>query len=123
MSPKIVCLCGSVRLHSLFQDINLEESLAGNIVLTIADTKGFRATKEQEKHFEKLHKEKIKISNEIIVIRLDKYIGESTQKEIKFATRLEIPIRYIDYKTEYYTKPGEEFDPYGRSERRVVRSK
>ena len=40
MSPKIVCLCGSTRFKDEFVKANLQETLAGKIVLTIGcDTK------------------------------------------------------------------------------------
>lgn len=33
--PTIVCLCGSTRFGEAYQKANLEETLAGKIVLTI----------------------------------------------------------------------------------------
>jgi hypothetical protein len=34
--PTIVCLCGSTRFYDVFSKLNLEETLAGKIVLSIA---------------------------------------------------------------------------------------
>jgi len=120
--PDIVCLCGSHRLLEQFQEVNLEETLAGNIVLSIGEKPGFNATKKQEKLLVWLHKKKIDMADEVVIIRLDGHIGESTAEEEKYALEERKPVRYVDYKTEYYTNPGEEFDPYGRSEKRIVRS-
>ena len=41
MKRKIVCLCGSTRFSEAFRKANFDETLKGNIVLTIGcDTKG-----------------------------------------------------------------------------------
>jgi hypothetical protein len=36
MKTKIVCLCGSTKFKSAFEEANKSESLKGNIVLTVA---------------------------------------------------------------------------------------
>ncbi len=43
---------------------------------------------------DELHKKKIEMSDEIFVIDVGKYIGESTQSEIEYATELGKPIHY-----------------------------
>lgn len=42
----------------------------------------------------KMHKEKIKLSEAILVVNVDNYIGESTQSEIEFAKSLNKEILY-----------------------------
>lgn len=43
---------------------------------------------------DKMHKEKIKISNAILVVNVDNYIGSSTKKEIEYASSLNKEIIY-----------------------------
>jgi len=38
--PTIVCLCGSTRFWQTFQEANLQETLAGKIVLSIGAANG-----------------------------------------------------------------------------------
>ena len=42
----------------------------------------------------KMHKEKIRISDAILVVNVDNYIGESTRSEIDFANSLNKEIIY-----------------------------
>ncbi len=121
--PKVICLCGSTRFYKQFQEINLEETLAGNIVLSIGYDGGsdhsLGLTDKQKRELDWLHKKKIEMSDEIIVIRLDTYIGESTAREIEFAKELNLPIRYADFKTIYDNDSG--LDPYSRPEKIIKR--
>ena len=41
-----------------------------------------------------MHKEKIKLSNAILVVNVDGYIGESTKSEIEYAKALDKEIIY-----------------------------
>lgn len=95
--PKIVCLCGSTKFKEEFELANKEETLKGYIVLTV----GFFAhcdpeppTKEQKSKLDALHKNKILLSEEILVINPGDYIGESTKSEIDFAIKHGKKVRY-----------------------------
>lgn len=66
-------------------------TLAGNCVLTPNELT--RSCKEdytaQEAHtIDLMHKEKIKLSDAILVVNVGGYIGKSTQSEIEFAESL-----------------------------------
>ena len=103
--PTIVCLCGSTKFGKAFADANLKETLAGKIVLSIgcnmkSDTEIFGHLSESElakikTNLDELHKRKIDISDEVFVLNVDGYIGESTRSEIEYANKLELPIRYL----------------------------
>lgn len=43
---------------------------------------------------DKMHKERIKLSNEILVVNVDGYIGSSTKSEIEYAKKLNKEIIY-----------------------------
>jgi hypothetical protein len=45
---------------------------------------------------DELHLRKIDISDEILVINKDGYIGESTRREIEYATSTGKPVRYME---------------------------
>lgn len=101
--PKIVCLCGSTRFMEAFQEANLRESIAGRIVLSIgcttkSDTELLmlgQLTPEAKASFDELHKRKIDLADEILVLNVGGYIGESTRSEIEYAKAHNKPIRYL----------------------------
>jgi hypothetical protein len=102
MERKIITLCGSTKFKEAFDNANREESLRGNIVLTVAmfgHLEGLDMDGEDKKHFDKLHLDKIKMSDEILVLDVGGYIGESTIKEIVHAKKLGKKIRYLSNTT------------------------
>ena len=99
--PKIVCLCGSMRFYRTFLLANRQESLAGHIVLTPAHVPtpelpiGVHAiTTEQKAFLDELYLRKIELADEILVLNVGGWIGESTSREISHAKALGKPIRY-----------------------------
>lgn len=102
-SPTIVCLCGSTRFSDAFQKANLDETLAGRIVLTVGCmTHSDRElgesviTPEIKVKLDELHKKKIDLSDEILVLNVGGYIGESTAGEIAHAFARGKRIRFLD---------------------------
>jgi hypothetical protein len=101
-TPPIVCLCGSTRFPKAFNDANLRETLAGNIVLTVGsmthsdDQLRILITPEIKIKLDELHKRKIDLADEILVLNVDGYIGESTQSEIAYAQSIGKSIRYLE---------------------------
>ena len=93
--PKIVVLCGSTRFHEQFQRVNYEETMIGNIVLSVGCYKQ-QFTPEQKIALDELHKRKIDLADEVVVLNIGGYIGESTRSEIEYAQALGMPIRYIE---------------------------
>lgn len=105
---KVVCLCGSTKFWRTFQRAGLQETMRGNIVLSIGAASGtdddhFGNLKPEEYEaikddLDTLHYDKIAMCDEILV--LDElrdgqpYIGTSTKAEIAFATRMGKGVRY-----------------------------
>lgn len=85
--PKIVCLCGSTRFKNEFFDIAKMLTCDNKIVLAPFHFRncGDTLTPELEKTLEKLHYHKIDLADEILVLNIGNYIGESTRKEIEYA--------------------------------------
>lgn len=104
--PIVVCLCGSTRFSQAFRDANLTETLAGKIVLTIGcdmrtDDDIFGHMAEDELRHTKaaldaLHMHKIELADEVLILNVDGYIGESTRRELNYAQALGKYIRYLE---------------------------
>ena len=95
---KIITLCCSTRFKQAYIDWNARLTLQGHIVLSVglfAHADGVPLTPEQKADLDALHKAKIAISDEIMVLDVGGYIGESTRSEIAFAEAHGIPVRYL----------------------------
>ena len=96
--PTIVCLCGSTRFSEVFWKANLLETLTGKIVLTIGcDFKSDDAlglTNADKERLDILHLRKIDLANEILVLNVGGYIGESTAQEVRYAILQKKRVRY-----------------------------
>lgn len=104
--PKIVCLCGSTRFWREFQRASLRETLEGRIVLSIGAASG-----TDDEHFgnlsreeyvrvktmlDELHKRKIDLADEVLVLNVDGYIGSSTRSEIEHAIAHNKPVKFLE---------------------------
>ncbi|MDH6365213.1 hypothetical protein M2139_002215 [Enterococcus sp. PF1-24] len=99
---KVITLCGSTRFKDEFREIEAKLALVGAAVFSVGffeKSEGIEITKEQEKLFKQLHFSKIDLSDEIFVIDVNGYIGESTRKEIDYAMQNNKVVRY--YSKEY----------------------
>lgn len=116
--PTIVCLCGSTRFWKEFQRAGLRETLAGRIVLSIGAAAGTdddhfgsisRAEYDRVKlMLDELHKRKIDLADEILVLNVDGYIGESTRSEIEYAVQHGKPVRWLEQPIEIISDKGEQ---------------
>lgn len=102
-APKIVCLCGSTRFWKQFEEQGLAETLAGNIVLSIGIARPSAIVFAQDlnyievkKRLDELHKRKIDLCDEVFVLNVDGYVGESTRSEIDYAIDHQKPIRWLE---------------------------
>lgn len=101
--PRIVCLCGSTRFMEAFRSANLQETLAGCIVLSIGcDTKSDtdlmavgELTAADKAALDELHKRKIDLADEILILNVDDYIGSSTRSELDYARAKGKRVRWL----------------------------
>lgn len=103
--PAIVCLCGSTKFMDYFHLANLQETLAGNIVLSVgvdmnAEKMRLEAIygkdlREVKAKLDDLHKYKIDMCDQVLVINPGDYIGESTREEIIYAGMWHKKIRFM----------------------------
>lgn len=103
--PRIVTLCGSTRFYDTFQRINYEQTMAGDIILSVgfyphsmeqAHGEQVGVTPKQKIELDVLHKRKIDLSDAIIVLNVGGYIGDSTRSEIAHAEATGKPVGYLE---------------------------
>lgn len=105
MKPKIVCFCGSTRFAEWFMIGRWDLEKQGIITLGInilpngyfgeGNTRG--AEQENVKDIlDELHFRKIDISDEVFILNVGGYIGESTRNEINYAESVGKPVRYLE---------------------------
>jgi hypothetical protein len=98
--PVIVCLCGSTRFLHAFQDATLRETLAGRIVLSIGcNTKSdddLALEPVDKDALDLLHLFKIDLADEILILNVGSYVGESTRREIAYARMQGKRIRWLE---------------------------
>jgi hypothetical protein len=101
--PKVVCLCGSTRFLDAFRKAEYDATLAGQIILTIgcdskSDAELFKGpdATEIKARLDDLHKRKIDLADEILVLNVGGYIGDSTRSEIDYARRTGKPVRWLE---------------------------
>ena len=102
---KVVTLCGSTRFKEQFMEAQKRLTLAGCIVISVGlfghagdqevwdgmDEGTLSKTKEM---LDDMHKRKIDMADEIYVINVGGYIGDSTRSEIQYAEEHGKPVRY-----------------------------
>ena len=104
---KVITLCGSTRFKDAFMDAQKKLTLEGNIVISVGlfghsgDDEVWEGMSEDTLTATKLmlddmHKRKIDMADEIFVINVGGYIGESTRSEIEYAKEHGIGIRYLE---------------------------
>jgi hypothetical protein len=114
--PYVICLCGSTRFWRTFQIAGLEQTLEGNIVLSIGAASGtdddhFHGLPADEyeqlkTRLDELHLRKIKMADGVLVLDVGGYIGESTQREIDHAVGLGKPVLYWSEAHPDYEEPA-----------------
>lgn len=103
---KVITLCGSTRFKDDFMKEQKRLTLEGNIVISVGlfghagDNEVWEGMDEdtltQTKiMLDDMHKRKIDMADEIFVINVDGYIGESTKSEIEYAKWNNKKVRYL----------------------------
>lgn len=104
---KVITLCDSTRFKDEFMKVQKDLTLKGNIVISVGlfshsgddevwenmDEGTLTKTKEM---LEDMHKRKIDMADEIFVINVDGYIGDSTKSEIEYAIKTGKKVNYLE---------------------------
>jgi hypothetical protein len=94
---KIITVCGSCRFKKEMTEITEKMTLKGNCMLTPIELTNLNKeayTEDDALMLDKMHKEKIKLSDAILVVNANGYIGNSTNSEIEYAKSLNKEILY-----------------------------
>jgi len=92
--PKIVTLCGSTRFPHAYEVATLQWTIRGYVVLSAGATVKKDTYLEavtggispaQKEMLDELHLRKIDMSDEIVVLNVDGYVGDSVREEIIYA--------------------------------------
>lgn len=102
--PPITVLCGSTRFYDAFQRANYELTMSGHIVLSVGfyphnaqvHGEGVGCTSDEKVALDELHKRKIDLADEVLVLNVGGYIGDSTRGEIDHATATGKPVWYLE---------------------------
>jgi len=97
---KVITLCGSTKFKDAFLKAQKDLTLQGNIVISVGlfghsgdDEVWTEGTKAM---LDDMHKRKIDMADEIFVINVGGYIGESTRSEIEYAERNGRKVNYLE---------------------------
>ncbi len=104
---KVITLCGSTRFKDAFLETQKKLTLEGNIVISVGlfghsgdnevwenmDEGTLTKTKAM---LDDMHKRKIDMADEIFVINVGGYIGDSTRSEIEYAIQTGKPVHYLE---------------------------
>ena len=93
---KIITLCGSLKFQKEMMIIAEKMALEGNCILTpvYPIIENCERTDEQLEKLKKTHFKRIELSDAILVINKNNYIGDSTKLEIEYAKKLGKKIMY-----------------------------
>ena len=106
---KVITLCGSTRFKDEFLKVQKDLTLKGNIVISVGlfghsgDSEVWENMNEgsltkTKEMLDDMHKRKIDMADEIFVINVNGYIGESTKSEIEYAKFLGKEVNYLENK-------------------------
>lgn len=90
----IITLCGSMTFIKEFREVEVVLTRQGFLVLSPVFGEGVDISQEDRELLGNAHFKKIDLSNEIYVIDVGGYIGESTKKEINYALANNKRVRY-----------------------------
>ena len=93
---KTITLCGSLKFQKEMMIVAEKMALEGNCILTpvYPTIENLKRSEEQLKKLKEEHFKRIELSDAILVINVNNYIGNSTSSEIKYAKELGKEIIY-----------------------------
>ena len=104
---KVITLCGSTRFKDEFMSAQKKLTLDGNIVISVGlfghsgDNEVWENMAEDtltktKIMLDDMHKRKIDMADEIFVINVGGYIGDSTKSEIEYAKRAGKVVKFLE---------------------------
>ena len=104
---KVITLCGSTRFKDQFMEAQKRLTLEGYIVISVGlfghagdqevwDSMDEGTLSKTKEMLDDMHKRKIDMADEIYVINVGGYIGDSTRSEIQYAEEHGKTVRYYE---------------------------
>ena len=97
---KVITLCGSTKFKEQYIETQKRLTLEGNIVISVGlfghsgdDEVWTKGTKDM---LDDMHLRKIDMADEVFVINVGGYIGESTKREIAYAKETGKVVRFLE---------------------------
>lgn len=97
---KVITLCGSTKFKEQYLEVQKRLTLEGNIVISVGlfghsgDNEVW--TEGTKAMLDDMHLRKIDMADEVFVINVGGYIGESTRREITYALNCGKKIKYLE---------------------------
>lgn len=95
---KVITICGSLKFQKEMMITAEKLALEGNSILTpvYPVLENYDRTDEQLEKLKETHFKRIELSDAILVINKDNYIGKSTNLEIEYAKKIGKEIIYLE---------------------------
>jgi len=93
----VITLCGSMRFREEFERLEAELTLAGHVVLTptaLAPSTDLNA--EERARLGRIHLQKVAMADEVLVVNVGGYVGESTRREIAHARSCGVAVSFLE---------------------------
>ena len=97
---KVITLCGSTKFKEAYLKAQKDLTLQGNIVISVGlfghsgDNEVW--TEGTKAMLDDMHKRKIDMADEIFVVNVGGYVGESTRSEIEYAKNNGKVVNYLE---------------------------
>jgi hypothetical protein len=95
---EVISLCGSTKFKAAFEEWNVRLTLAGAVVLSMvipSHSYAMSWTADEKAAFDAAHRAKIDLSDEVFVLDVGGYVGESTAREIAHAKATGKRVRHL----------------------------
>ncbi|WP_439936925.1 hypothetical protein ACS3YM_13390 [Nocardia sp. N13] len=94
---RVITLCGSMRFRAELERLETELTLAGHVVLSpVVLAPGTDLTEEQRARLGRVHLQKVSMADEVLVVNVGDYVGESTRREIAHARSRGVAVGYLE---------------------------
>ena len=100
---RVITLCGSTRFEAEFAEVNQRLTMDGCVVISLGmfslpdlpDYDWSVDPSDLKGRLGGIHLQKIRMADEVFIVDPGGYVGESTRREIAYATSLGKPVRYL----------------------------
>ncbi|MEU4623540.1 hypothetical protein AB0G04_26645 [Actinoplanes sp. NPDC023801] len=102
-AAKVITLCGSTRFEAEFAEVSQRLTMEGCVVISLGmfslpELPGYDWTVDRSDlkgRIGAVHRQKIRMADEVYIVDPGGYVGESTRREIDYAESLGKPVRYL----------------------------